>query len=77
MEDFKMSFKGTNNDLKCDLCSKHDDSQEESMKCPKLTLEGDDEEDNLRKYMKIFEDRIPIEAVEAVTSIIKKREKLK
>ena len=61
--------------MSCRICSKHEDSQIESMNCPELVEEGESREKNVEEYMKIFDDDIPEETIKRVQYIIRKREK--
>ena len=54
MEIFKANYKGTNENLMCELCNLHVDSQSEAINCPKTKLEEDDDEENSSKYNNLF-----------------------
>ena len=74
MEEFKMNYKSKYEDLKCSLCSSHKDSQEEGTFCEKVRRDFETREENMKKYMKLFDENIPEETIELIFRILKRRE---
>ena len=75
MDTYKTNYKNQYDDLTCELCSLHIDSQEEAVNCPKIKSEEDTDEENLRKYWKVFDDDIPVETITLIMNINKARNK--
>ena len=69
-----MNHKSKYSDLNCNLCSSHEDSQEESVVCPRIRGELDPNEDYMKKYMKVFDEDIPEETIELILRILKIRD---
>ena len=69
-EDFKVNYKGSYSDLACELCSKHEDSQESSTRCEFVT----GGQQFTAKYEEIFDDNISEETIDMITKITKKRD---
>ena len=68
-ENFKMNYKNSYDDLNCDICNSHPDSQESSLTCTGVAKL---EVPNV-KYSDIFEANIPNNIVRFIESISESR----
>ena len=69
-ENFRMNYKTSFEDLTCPVCSRHPDTQQESVFCSKIHKS----EYNNITYMNIFKDNIPRKTIDMIMGIMKTRE---
>ena len=66
-ENFKTNYKNSHDDLRCDLCFTHEDSQEASISCKSV----EKVEDLSANYFDIFKENIPNNIIRVTSSISK------